>query len=288
MKLTNNWKKLKNEISFWNDSVNFTDIVIKTEKLSDVFYRHSIKGRKGDTRYIGKIYKVSSERIYTQSGIVFDIITEEKMEAEQGFHFLPIIEKPEFSGEKHEIEFSLENYNTFEIESYKDYLLLKNNEIIHTISYPWDSIVGEYIIEKNKAIHYNKDYEIMSVSEYNEIQQKNEIDNKYQNALSEGYIEYEFNSSKSTNRQGFLKLVIDDQIWDEEENENVIIIDTQRSGGGGRYAHYYWKLMIKDSCNIQEIYEGDFDEFLQEQTINKNTGNSSGHNPFEGLSNLFK
>lgn len=116
-------------------------------------------------------------------------------------------------------------------------------------------------------------------------------------------IEYNYQYTRGTKRQGMNRLLIDGGVWDEHNNPmpNKVVIQSNihSSGYGGGTTDYH--LIISAECDIEEIYEysayGDdgLDSLGYVNDGNgwvlnnkENDNSNSGNTPFEGLSNLFK
>lgn len=115
-------------------------------------------------------------------------------------------------------------------------------------------------------------------------------------------IEYNYQYTRGTKRQGMNRLLIDGEVWCEYDNpmaEKVVIQSNIHSSGyGGGTTDYL--LIISAECEIEEIYEYSAygDEGLDSLGyVNDGNGkgwvlkaddSSSKNTPFEGLSNLFK
>lgn len=273
--------EINNTVEVYSDNnISFTDTITDIKQTDIKYYRNSILGRNKNIKYLGYCYIVYVEEITLESGLTFKMYKETITSKYEDVSYENIKNKPDTKKQILESNLDLNNFQYQEIESYTDYLLISNNEKVFTITYPYNSIPNEYYLDKNKGIYFNNIYTLITAKEYNQKKELEESNNKYNKLISEGFKQYSFDSYLHTNRQGFLKLIIDGIKWNGETNEDVIILDHNQTGGGGRYSNYHWNLMIRDTCEIEEIFEGDF--------IESNTNISNGNNPFEGLSKLFK
>lgn len=124
---------------------------------------------------------------------------------------------------------------------------------------------------------------------------------RLEDAVGAETIEYNYQYTRGTKRQGMNRLLIDGEVWCEYNNpmsdKVVIMSNIHSSGYGGGTTDYH--LIISAECEIEEIYEysayGDdgLDTLGYVETdkgwVRKVDDNSnSGNTPFEGLSNLFK
>lgn len=105
------------------------------------------------------------------------------------------------------------------------------------------------------------------------------------------WIEYKFASIYHTRRRGSTQLLLDGVVWNRNENEVVkILSERHESGRGG--GDYFYTLMISTEVKIEELDEDELDQAGYTRNgfgdWSKASTASSGNNPFEGLSGMFK
>lgn len=273
------------EVTFYGDNTELTLTISNIVDGETQYYRHCVVGRNGEKRFVGKITVTETKIAKTNCGFEFNIYNEYKtFECGESQRILPIEQKPKINKKIVYIDFPLHSYTKADVGSYTRYVLLENNMLVHVIiPNNSESIAGEYIVVANKTVYYNPKYTIMELDKYNDKMEGEKRKEKEKTLV--GFSKYVFESFKQTNRKGFKKLLINNEVWDESESKNVKILDYTRSGGGGRFARHTWELMINNNCDISECYEGDLN--VRSENNNNDVVNSSGHNPFAGLSKLI-
>lgn len=106
--------------------------------------------------------------------------------------------------------------------------------------------------------------------------------------LQEGWEKYTFDKSFTTNRRGWLNLVVNDKVWDEKsDTEDIKLIDSGKVGnGGGRYAVTRFELYVRQDADIYTLDDEEVSEFTPSYTTE--TKEVDGDNPFASLKGLFK
>lgn len=251
------------------------------------YYRHAFTKRDNSISFVGDKVTVLQAELLHYKGLpkpLIKVTTEEKNISEvelKGKQVLPLQMLP--SQESQTVEIDLSKYETIESDYDSNYLLLKEGQEPIRVNYN-NNQLGLFIVDRsNETIHYNSDYTIITYSEWKKQVEKEAKKNRENTLSSSGFRPYTFIKDLVTNRRGWKVLVINGEIWNEEENDDVKIINSKRLGnGGGRYRTDEYTLMVRENLEVESIYEGDI-----EDTSSTPTQSSAKHNPFAGLSDMI-
>jgi hypothetical protein len=129
----------------------------------------------------------------------------------------------------------------------------------------------------DETVMINSDYTLMSFEQVRELNTPK---------LQAGWEEYTFDKSHVTNHRGWLNLVVNGKVWDEEsDTEDLKLIESGRLGsGGGRHAVTRFKLYVRQNADIEILDDKEVSNFTPSYT----TETKEVDSPFASLKGLFK